>query len=245
VVTVRHSSDGARIGTSGILIAFEGIDGAGKTTQARALYALLRAAGVAAISTKEPTNGKWGAKIRRSAVMGRMPPSEELQAFIEDRKEHVRAEIRPALVAGTVVIVDRYYPSNVAYQGARGMDPAELLRSNSFAPAPDLLFVLDIDPKAGLARVAARGDKADLFEKEDELLKAREIFVNWAHLSAHGDGVHILDATRPQNELTSEIARIVFDRLARPMPSGALHEGNDVVSPEGDANCSSTGADWS
>lgn len=221
MVTGGHSSTGAKRGASGILIAFEGIDGAGKTTQAAALYALLRSSGVASISTKEPTTGAWGTKIRRSAVAGRMPPSEELQAFIEDRKEHVHAELGPALTAGTVVIVDRYYPSNVAYQGARGMDPRELLRANSFAPVPDLLFVLDIEPKVGLARVAARGDEADLFEKEDELARAREIFLDWVQLSAHAEGVHILDATRPQRELAAEIARIVFDRLGQSVPDGA------------------------
>jgi dTMP kinase len=220
VVTGRHSSAGARSGTSGVLIAFEGIDGAGKTTQAAALYAALEAAGIPAISTKEPTNGKWGTAIRRSAIVGRMPAHQELHAFIEDRKEHVQLELAPALAAGKVVIVDRYYPSNVAYQGARGMDAAELLQANAFAPVPDLLFVLDIDPRAGLERVAARGDTADLFEKEDELVRARQIFASWARLSAHAEGVHILDATRPQKELSAEIARVVFDRLGRAAPEG-------------------------
>jgi dTMP kinase len=217
VLTGGQLNTGEETRPQGLLIVFEGIDGAGKTTQAAALHSLLRAEGVPSLSTKEPTNGSWGTKIRRSAITGRMPVREELQAFIEDRKEHVQVEVAPALAAGTVVIIDRYYPSNVAYQGARGLDPVEVLRSNAFAPVPDLLFVLDIDPKMGLGRVAARGDKADLFEKEDELERARDIFVNWARWNASVDGVHILDATRPQSELTTEIAKIVFERLGKPV----------------------------
>jgi dTMP kinase len=211
----------------GLLIAFEGIDGAGKTTQAQALYALLGQRGIAALSTKEPTNGEWGQKIRRSAITGRLPIDEELHAFLEDRKEHVRDELMPALAAGKVVIVDRYYLSTVAYQGARGMDREELLRSNAFAPVPDLLFVLDVEPRLGLGRVAQRGDVADLFEKEEELAKAREIFADRALLGRYVPALHILDASRPQSELGTIIAELVFRRLGQSLPGSDI-PGSDM-----------------
>jgi dTMP kinase len=218
VFTGREASGTSDDPGRGVLVAIEGIDGAGKTTQARALHASLSAAGVASISTKEPTNGEWGTKIRRSATIGRLPVGEELHAFLEDRKEHVRDELEPALGAGKVVIVDRYYLSTVAYQGARGLDPAELLRLNAFAPPPDLLFILDIDPKLGLERVGKRGDVADLFEKEDELAKAREIFANRSLLAPYARELHLLDATRPEDELKTTIAGLVFQRIGNCRP---------------------------
>jgi dTMP kinase len=196
----------------GLLVAIEGIDGAGKTTQVRRLAAALSAQGREVLATKEPTNGKWGAKIRLSASTGRLPLEEELHAFLEDRKEHVRDELLPALQSGKVVVVDRYYLSNVAYQGARGKDPVEIFRRNAFAPVPDLLIILDVAPDVGLARVKKRGDVADLFEKEEELAKAREIFRNSELFRRYIDEVQILDATRSEDELSNAIARLVLEK---------------------------------
>jgi dTMP kinase len=197
--------------TRGLLVALEGIDGAGKTTQARELAAALSAAGVAYVTTKEPTSGPWGAKIRASAQTGRLPLEEELAAFIADRREHVANLIKPSLEQGKVVIVDRYYLSTVAYQGARGLDPDELLRMNAFAPKPDLLFIFDVAPAVGLARVRSRGDVADLFEKEDELARARAIF-----LRLEGDPqTHVLDATQSLDVITKTIHDIVGARLGK------------------------------
>ncbi|MBL9085553.1 MAG: dTMP kinase, partial [Planctomycetia bacterium] len=89
------------------MIVFEGIDGAGKTTQVGLLVDALRRAGEDVVSSKEPTRGPWGMKIRESAVKGRLPEAEELQAFIEDRREHVRDLVGPALERGAIVVLDR------------------------------------------------------------------------------------------------------------------------------------------
>lgn len=192
----------------GVLLAMEGIDGAGKTTQVRMLAQRLSAAGIPFITTKEPTDGPWGTKIRQSAKSGRMSPQEELGAFINDRREHVRDELEPALDAGMVVLVDRYYLSTVAYQGARGLDPEELLELNSFAPAPDVLIVLDVDPRLGLQRVRERGDMADLFEREDELARARDIFRN-----LDVPNLNRLDASLPPNVLHERIFFLLVEKL--------------------------------
>ncbi len=196
---------------SGVLLAIEGIDGAGKTTQVRRLETLLREAGVSSVITKEPTSGSWGKKIRESARTGRMSVQDELEAFLFDRQEHVQDVLRPALAEGKVVIVDRYYFSTVAYQGARGLDPAELLRLNAFAPEPDILVVLDVPPEVGLQRVRERGDVADQFEREDELRKAREIFRN-----LQLPYLHLMDGTLPVDTLTDDIGRLLFARLGTP-----------------------------
>jgi dTMP kinase len=202
----------------GMLVAFEGIDGAGKTTQVRRLHTLLEQHQISVLSTKEPTSGPWGQKIRHSATAGRLSPEEELEAFLEDRREHVRDELLPALEAGRVVIVDRYYLSTVAYQGARGLDPRELLRLNAFAPVPDVCLVLDVEPKLGLSRVSKRGDVPDQFEKEESLAAARRIFVDREALRDALPNLYVLDGTLNEAALAARIAALVFAKLGRPAP---------------------------
>lgn len=198
----------------GILVAFEGVDGAGKTTQAALLRERLSAAGFDVVSTKEPTGGVWGRKIRESAKSGRMAPEDELDAFVRDREEHVEQVLRPSLDAGQVVIVDRYYFSTAAYQGARGLDSMHILRHHrTFAPQPDLLVVLDVDASLGLARVASRGDAADLFERVDLLSASAEIF-----RALDEPGLLLLDGQLPVDAVHGEIVRALvagalFDRM--------------------------------
>lgn len=168
---------GTTLSPKGLLIAFEGIDGAGKTTQARNLARHLREMGISVVDSKEPTNGPFGQQLRQSAESGRLSPQDELDLFVKDRREHVRNLIQPGLDAGSVVIVDRYYFSTAAYQGARGMDFEEILRLNEdFAPKPDLLFILQVDPAVGRTRIAARGDRANLFEGHEALTASAAIF---------------------------------------------------------------------
>lgn len=162
----------------GFLIAIEGIDGAGKSTQANLVQSVLQSRRLKVMQTKEPTTGQWGQMLRDSAATGRLSLEEEINVFIKDRKEHVETKIIPALEDGWIVIVDRYYFSNMAYQGSRGMAPEEIMRLNeSFAPEPDLLVLIDVDPKVGLERIRTRGDRANHFEDSSTLTKAREIFL--------------------------------------------------------------------
>lgn len=161
----------------GLLIAIEGIDGAGKTTLARALAQHLAACNIPVSMSKEPTQGPWGMALRNSASEGRLSPDEEVRLLLLDRRQHVDELIKPALAGDQVVILDRYYPSMVAYQGAQGLSISELVLQNAFAPTPDLTLVLDLEPSAGLARIRARGDKPNLFETEENLQKCRGIFL--------------------------------------------------------------------
>ncbi|HWN93399.1 MAG TPA: dTMP kinase [Methylomirabilota bacterium] len=163
---------------SGFLIAIEGIDGGGKSTQAQMVQERLEARNLRVLRTREPTTGQWGRILRESALTGRLSIEEEAETFMKDRREHVETEILPALREGAIVIVDRYYFSTAAYQGARGLDPQDLIRRNEeFAPEPDLLVLLDVEVTQGLDRVRTRGHRADHFEQIDNLRRAREIFL--------------------------------------------------------------------
>ena len=165
----------------GRLLVFEGIDGSGKSTQLRLLDEHLRAQAMDVVVTHEPTGGAWGRRIRAMARSGeRVAPTEELRWFVEDRREHVATVIRPALDAGRIVLSDRYFLSTVAYQGARGFDPAQLLAdAEAEFPLPDLALLFEVDPAAGLARVAARGGAAEpAFEEKAYLERVTAVFAS-------------------------------------------------------------------
>jgi dTMP kinase len=165
----------------GILIAIEGIDGAGKTTQSKLLCDKLTESGYAAVCLHEPTDGKWGKKIRDLALNGRhtVSPEKESDFFYFDRVEDVEKNIRPALREKKVIVMDRYYLSNVAYQGAMGLKPDSIERRNEkVAPKPDLTIILDIDPGVGLQRIRKSRDKTpNYFEREKYLGEVKEVFI--------------------------------------------------------------------
>ena len=222
----------------GFLLAIEGIDGAGKSVQAKAVAGVLLDRGLDVVLTREPTRGPWGQLLRESAAKGRLSPAEELRAFIEDRKQHVAELIRPSLDAGRIVITDRYYFSTVAYQGARGFDPEDLLRRNeAIAIEPHLLVLLDLDPAVGLARIGHRDGAANEFETFAALTRSRDIY-----LALRKPYAIRLDATAPPDETRDRIlfalGRAVLERLhlqtgltprQRLDASLALHGGGAVA----------------
>ncbi len=164
--------------TKGFLIVFEGIDGTGKSTQLQMLASFLRENGHAVVETREPTNGKFGRRIRSLYKKRRsVSLEEELDLFLADRKEHVEELIKPALSAGKIVLCDRYYLSSAAYQGAAGLNPEEIIARNDFAPVPDLALVFDLDPVVAIRRITEkRGDTLNDFEQLDSLKKVASVF---------------------------------------------------------------------
>ena len=155
----------------------EGVDGTGKTTVSSLLAQWCGERGWLCAYSKEPTGVGAGRRLRESARAGRLSVEDERRLFLEDRVAHADRTIRPTLAGGGVVILDRYYWSTAAYQGARGVDPGEIVAENeAVVPRPDLVLLLDAEPRAGLARVRGRGDAPDEFEKADALERARAIF---------------------------------------------------------------------
>ena len=163
----------------GQLIAFEGLDGCGKSTQIELLAARLRAAGCDIVTTREPTDFPSGQRIREMARSGEeLEPKEELRWFVEDRRAHVDEVIKPALRAERIVLTDRYYLSTVAYQGARGLNYEQILAdSEDEFPIPDLVLLLEIDPQIAFERVHSRGSEIEgVFEQREFLSRAALVF---------------------------------------------------------------------
>ena len=192
-----------------MLIAVEGIDGSGKTTIVKFLEEELRRMGYDVLSLKEPTDSEWGKKIRESFKDRSLKPEEELELFLKDREFNVQNNILPALEAGKIVIMDRYYYSTIAYQGSLGLDIDEIRRLNEMiAPKPDLVIILDVHPEIALERIRMRGDKPNRFEDLEYLKKVREIFLSLKN------NVVVIDAERDIDSVKSDVLEIVLRHIA-------------------------------
>jgi dTMP kinase len=158
--------------TRGRFIVFEGLDGAGTSTQIELLAGHLRGQGIDADVTREPTDGAVGRLIRqvlRKEV--ELPPAALALLFAADRIDHLEGSdgIRAALDAGQWILSDRYILSSVAYQAADGLDPAWVVEINRQAIAPDLTIFIEATPETCMHRIEARGGKLERFETLERL----------------------------------------------------------------------------
>ena len=191
----------------GVLVNLEGIDGCGKSTQSKLLREKLEEEGEKVIILKEPTKRPHGQKLWDVLHGKRKASNEEiLELFVLDRKQHVEEKIQPALDDGTVVLMDRYYYSSMAYQVAGGIDVEEIREKHVFAPRPDVVLIFDLPVSVALERVKGHSD-ADEFEKEEHLEKVRE-----AYLDLENDPlVRIVDATGTPEEIFGNVWRLVSE----------------------------------
>ncbi len=210
---------------AGVLIAFEGGEGSGKTTQARLISIWLRELGYDVVTTHEPGATKVGMRLRAllldTAHTGMSPHAEALM-YAADRAEHVASVIAPALDRGAIVITDRYVDSSLAYQGAgRNLPVEEIARFNWWATGgrtPDLTVLLDMDPMAGLSRRTRSADRLEA-EPAEFHLRVRAGFLALAR--AEPRRYLVLDADRPAKEITRDIQDRIRDLLPDPVPSVA------------------------
>ena len=190
-----------------MLVNLEGIDGCGKSTQSKLLLEKLEGEGEKVIILKEPTKRPHGQKLWDVLHGKRKATNEEiLELFVLDRIQHVEEKIQPALDDGTVILMDRYYYSSMAYQVAGGIDVEEIREKHIFAPKPDVVLIFDLPVSVALERVKGHSD-ADEFEKEEHLEKVRE-----AYLDLENDPlVRIVDATGTPEEIFGNVWRLVSE----------------------------------
>jgi len=185
----------------GLLVVLEGIDGVGKTTVHKALAERLKN-NPHIVFSYEPTNGAYGKKLREALKQGNLSKEEMLFLFIKDRLEHVKSLIIPSLKEGKLVILDRYYPSTIAYQGAEGFDFKELLILNeTIAPTPDLMIYFDLPVEVAVKRLKERGNEFSIFEKEEKLVRIAGNYEKLLPLFK----VQRLDALQPVDKLIDEV----------------------------------------
>ncbi|NBV62383.1 MAG: dTMP kinase [Rhodobacteraceae bacterium] len=155
---------------AGLFISFEGIDGSGKSTQARLLAQTLRTRGLDVVLTREPGGSPGAEEIRELVLEGppdRWSAETELLLFTAARRDHLERTIRPALAAGQIVICDRFADSTRMYQGLRGAGlraKVDALHALMIGQEPDLTVLVDMEPNTGLARALARQGHEERFE---------------------------------------------------------------------------------
>jgi dTMP kinase len=193
----------------GAFICIEGLDGCGKTTQAKLLAKNLRKSHDA-VYTAEPSRGKIGSYIRNSYLYGEKRLSIVLEAllFAADRIEHLENEVLPALNEGRLIISDRYVYSSLAYQGAMGLSLEWIEKVNEYACKPDLAVFIDVDLETVMRRLKA---KKSVMENTETLQKVRDVYMKFV---AKGE-LTMIDGNRSKAKVAKALADLALKFLDR------------------------------
>ncbi|MEO0989363.1 MAG: dTMP kinase [Pseudomonadota bacterium] len=205
---------------TGVFLTFEGIDGSGKSTQARMLSDALRQQGLDPVLTREPGGSEGAEQIRRLLLDGatdRWSAETELLLFTAARRDHLERTIAPALEQGRPVISDRFADSTRVYQGATRGDLRGLvdrLHKDFIGREPDLTFIVDMDPETALARGLARQSGEDRFEEFGVGFQQalRRGFLDLA--ADFPDRCHIVDGNRSIERVAEDVLAIAGSRVA-------------------------------
>ena len=201
-------TQGEKMSKKGAFICIEGLDGCGKTKQAKLLAKKLGKSRNT-LYTAEPSRGKIGTYIRNRCLYGEKRLSTVVEAllFAADRIEHVENEVLPALREGRLVISDRYIYSSLAYQGAAGLSLEWIENVNKHALKPDLAVFIDVDPKTVMHRLKR---KRSVMENMETQQKVRDVYLKFV---AKGELVR-LDGNRAKNEVAANLLAFVLKFLA-------------------------------
>lgn len=224
-----HLTKGSSMSPRGVFITFEGVDGAGKTTQIRNAREWFEARGFEVVMTCEPGGTPLGAELRRLVQNGPddIDPRTEALLYAADRAYHVATVVRPALARGAVVLGDRYIDSSLAYQGAaRSLGVDEIAAMSAWATeglSPCTTFLLDLPPEVGAGR---RTDAPDRMEREsaDFHERVRREYLRLA--DAEPDRIVVIDAVGTREEVFSEIRGVLVERFADSAPVSGAPSGS-------------------
>ncbi|PPB82263.1 thymidylate kinase [Albidovulum inexpectatum] len=203
----------------GMFITFEGIDGSGKSTQARALAEHLRQRGLDVVATREPGGSPGAEEIRALLLRGnpdRWSAETEILLFTAARRDHLERLIEPSLAAGRVVVCDRFADSTRVYQGVTRGDLRQIvdeLHRLMIGREPDLTFIIDIDPETGLSRARSRQGGEERFEDFGTQMQAR-MRAGFLDLAREfPERCRLIDGNRPADVIAAEIAAIADEAL--------------------------------
>lgn len=188
-----------------MFIVFEGIDGAGLSTQAKLLASYLETRGNVLL-TKEPTTSEIGILIRKILQKRWNTSSDTLQLlFVADRAHHVYHVILPALKEGKIVVCDRYVLSTIAY-GMLELEKIWLKNLNERFPLPNITFIIDVPPAISLNRIAKSRDECEHFETEQKLKIVREHFLE---LAKEYENCFIINGTKSIKDVHTDVKHII------------------------------------
>ena len=198
--------------TQGLLIALEGVDGSGTTSQREHVATALRAQGHTVHTTAEPSTGPIG-KLLREILSGEMKTSPETVAllFAADRLDHLKREILPALEQGQIVLTDRYIHSSVAYQSL-AMDKDWVISLNREAKLPDLAILVKVSVEVAAKRRQERGGPEELFDAIEAQRKIANAY-DLAFTQENLGPTAIVDGEADMETVTKAILKIINGRL--------------------------------
>lgn len=207
---------------NGVIISFEGPDGAGKTSVLERIIPLLQAQGLSVLATREPGGVAIAERIREVILdvhHVNMDYKTELLLYMAARRQHYVEKVLPALESGKIVLIDRFIDSSIAYQGAgRGLDEANITQLNDFATdgrKPDITIYLDIESELGLQRIAQNAEREvnrlDL-EKLDMHQRVRQGYLRLAEQEK--DRIVTIDASRDLDSVVEEVYQVILQHLA-------------------------------
>lgn len=215
-----------------MFVVFEGIDGSGKTTQAKMLVDYLKKSRIECEFTEEPTSGPVGKLIREIVRADKgLDPSVVQLLFCADRAHHITSMVMPALRAGKIVVCDRYSFSTIVYGAAAGLDVDWLEKINSRFPVPNITFIFDLSPREAMERLSSRAEefikrKAAIMKQDEQLYRDKattsmferigflgRVRMAYKEMAETHKNCYLIDSHRKKQEVHKEIVKILQEKI--------------------------------